>query len=52
MRVKRTLLSVASRPRAARVLLTLVVLGLFALAADPAAADCGGGPPYDDPICD
>jgi hypothetical protein len=56
MRGKDTLLSLASKPKATRVLLTLVMLGLFALAADPAAADiphCDelSGPPYEEPIC-
>lgn len=57
MRGKDTLMSLASKPQAMRVLLTLVVLGLFTLAADPAAAtdipycDELTGPPYEEPIC-
>ncbi|ERH13780.1 MAG: hypothetical protein J07HB67_02825 [halophilic archaeon J07HB67] len=50
MRVADTLATLASKPKATRVLLTLVIVGTLALAADPAAADCGR-PPYDEPLC-
>jgi hypothetical protein len=56
MRGKDTLLTLASNPKATRVLLTLLVLGVFTLAADPAAADIPScdevtGPPYEEPAC-
>lgn len=62
MQGKDTLLSIRSNPKTARLLLTLVVLGLFVLAADPAAGagvpscdEVAGSPPYEvpyeEPIC-
>lgn len=40
----------ATNPKITRVLLTLAMLALMLLVADPVAADCGL-PPYDEPFC-
>jgi hypothetical protein len=52
MRGKDTLLTLASKPKATRVLLALAFVALFTLAADPAAAvpSCEG-PDIKDELC-
>jgi hypothetical protein len=49
MNAKDALRTAASHPRTSRVLLTLGLVALLTLAADPAAA-CD--PPHDEPVCD
>lgn len=54
MSSKDTLLTLASKPKAIRVLLLLGMVALLTLAADPAAAGgsiCELSPDYDEALC-